>query len=533
MNRWRGGVGNSVALLVLILGAWVAPAGGADFDDDSHADLAVGVPFENVGALADAGALNVLYGTGSGLTATRDQLWVQDDLSADISEELDLFGDALAAGDFDGDGAIDLAVGVPWEDIGTAIYGGAVHVLYGLRGVGLTETGNQLWHQDSPGIGGAAETDDEFGTSLAVGDFDGDGYDDLAVGAMREDIGLANDAGAVNVIYGGSGGLASIDDQVWWEGENGLGGTPEAVDWFGFALVGGDFDGDGYDDLAVGIPREDVAGVMESGEVVILYGTSQGLSAADSQAWAQGRDGVPDAPEEQDFFGWELGSGDFNGDGFADLGIGAPSENLVGAVVALYGSVDGLTGTGTGIWAQVESEEGCQFGSSLVAGDLDGDGHDELVVGIPWEDLGSILDAGAVEILHGGPGGLFRPLIFDIWHQDVSGVLDAAEAYDEFGSALAAGDFNHDTYVDLAVGVPREDTLGVVDAGVVQVLYGSVNGVTAAGNQLWHQNSPGIDGSAEYDDRFGEALVAVPRGRQIFADGFETGDTSAWSTTVP
>jgi len=65
------------------------------------------------------------------------------------------------------------------------------------------------------------------------------------------------------------------------------------------------------------------------------------------------------------------------------------------------------------------------------------------------------------------------------------------------------------------------------------VLYGSVNGVTAAGNQLWHQNSPGIDGSAEYDDRFGEALAAVPRGRQIFSDDFESGDTSAWSGTVP
>ncbi len=122
--------------------------GAADFDKDGYADLAVGVEWENVGSLADAGAVNILYGSSSGISATGDQIWDQDDLmTTDGSEEHDCFGQVLTAGDFDGDGAVDLAVGVSGEDIGTAMDAGAVHILYGSTPNGLAVTGNQLWHQ--------------------------------------------------------------------------------------------------------------------------------------------------------------------------------------------------------------------------------------------------------------------------------------------------------------------------------------------------------------------------------------------------
>jgi hypothetical protein len=251
----------------------------------------------------------------------------------------------------------------------------------------------------------------------------------------------------------------------------------------------------------------------------------------------QGVAGVPNTAEDDDRFGSSLASGDFNGDGYGDLGIAAVREDWgsvidAGAVVVLLGSVDGLTADGSQIWVDSAYEEGDRYGVGLAAGDLDGNGYDELVVGIPGKEVGAVADGGALEILHGGPNGLYRPAAADVWHQDSTDVLDIAESSDGFGATLAIGDFDDDAFPDLAVGVIGEDVAGISNAGAVQILYGSEAGVTAAGNQLWHQDSPGVDGSAEQDDRFGGVLEAVPRGRRVFADGFESGDTWWWSVTV-
>ena len=135
-----------------------------DFDGDGKDDLAIGAPGEDIGAIADAGAVNVLYGSGSGLTASGDQLWHQGVAGVMGGAEAgDLFGSSLACGDYDGDGKDDLAIGAPGEDVGALVDAGAVNVLYG-SGSGLTATGDQLWHQDSAGILGGAEAGDLFGS---------------------------------------------------------------------------------------------------------------------------------------------------------------------------------------------------------------------------------------------------------------------------------------------------------------------------------------------------------------------------------
>src|SRR5215204_5534200 len=177
----------------------------ADFNGDGAADLAIGALGEN----SSSGVVHVLYGSATvGLTATGSQLWSQDSPGiGGAAEPDDIFGEALAAGDFNGDGAADLAIGASGENS----FAGVVHVLYGSATVGLTATGSQLWSQDSPGIGGAAEPDDLFGEALAAADFNGDGAADLAIGASGEN----SFAGVVQVLYGSGTGLTATGSQVW------------------------------------------------------------------------------------------------------------------------------------------------------------------------------------------------------------------------------------------------------------------------------------------------------------------------------
>lgn len=509
---WAGLVG----LLVLLLAGPAARPGLADFDGNGYADLAIGVPYENVGSATDAGSVSVVYGTSAGLSSTGDQYWHQNYLGGSTAEPFDYFGMALAVGDFDGDGYFDLAVGVPHEDVGSVGQAGAVNVIYGSAGGGLDVAGNQYWNQDEPGMGGAAEEDDHFGSALAAGDFNGDGYDDLAVGIPEEDIGTTADAGGMMILYGSAGGLTAAGT-VWNEGSE-----AETGDRYGAALAAGDFDHDGYDDLAVGIPFEDLVSVVNSGAVQIYYGSSGGLiERVSNDFWHQDRSGVADTADENDFFGLALTGGDFNGDGYLDLAVGVPYEDVgssavvdAGAVNVLYGSESGITGSGSDYWhqdvASIQSfcEEQDRFGFALAAGDLDGDGYADLAVGVPYEDWNDP-DTGIVQVLYGAAGGL-TDVGNQVWRQGSAGIIDNEEADDRFGFALAAGDFDGDGYTDLAIGVPYEAIEATDQAGAVHALYGSAAGLAAAGNQFWYQGGGGLQGTAETGDRFGYALAAIP-----------------------
>ncbi len=450
-----------------------------DFDGDGFEDLAVGIPFDN-GA---RGAVNVFSGSADGISDAAVQGWKQGAGGlAGVDEEEDRFGYSLAAGNFNGDDFDDLAIGVPGDNT-AAGKSGAVFVLYG-SATGLVPGGSQLWFQDGGDVPGEAREGDSFGFSLAAGDFDGDGNDDLAIGVPNDNT-AAGDSGAVNVLYGSPTGLAGAGSQIWNRDGDGLPGDPEESDSFGYALAAGDFDGDGNADLAVGVPGDNTA-LVRSGSVTVLFGSGTGLSDAGSRSWSAASDGVPGDPAEGDLFGYSLASGDFDGDGAADLAVGAPGTAVgdaedAGAVTVLYGaSGAGLSGTGSQSWSretlQGTPQAGDAFGSALAAGDFEDDGDDDLAVGVPNDD-GGAEDAGAVNVIYGSPEGL-SALRNQLWTQ--AGLEEGgAEAGDAFGRALAGGDFDGDNTADLAIGAPGEDLLvasdNVVDAGVVNVLYGTRN----------------------------------------------------------
>jgi hypothetical protein len=311
----------------------------------------------------------------------------------------------------------------------------------------LTGSGSQTFTQNSPGVGSAAEPEDFFGGALAAGDFDNDGFADLAVGAPLESIGGINAAGAVNVLYGTAAGLTGSGSQTFTQNSPGVGSAAEEDDFFGDALAAGDFDNDGFADLAVGAPLESIGGILQAGAVNVLYGTAAGLTGSGSQTFTQNSPGVGSTAELGDRFGSALAAGDFDNDGSADLAIGAPAEAIgsiivAGAVNVLYGTAAGLTGSGS-----------------------------------------------------------------QTFTQNSPGVGSAAEAFDLFGGALAAGDFDKDGFADLAIGVPGESVGSIVDAGAANVLYGSPTGLTGSGSQTFTQNSPGVGSAAEEDDFFGDPLA--------------------------
>jgi hypothetical protein len=425
----------------------VAPG---DFNKDGFVDLAVGVPYEDIGASVNAGVVNVLYGGTSGLTVTYSQMLTQIPL-ADDPETDDTFGAALTTGDFNGDGYADLAVGVPNEDLGDPAVNsaGAVNVLYGSSS-GLSDAHNQFLHQGAGTYG--IEAGDHFGQAVRSGDFNGDGYSDLAVGVPGQDIGVP-DAGVVQVFLGSASGLSTGPGtgQVFSQGEDEILDTPEAGDGFGSAFAAQDFDADGYTDLAVGVPDEDLGGAAE-GVVHVLFGSNQGLTGVGSQLWSQDETGDPDGAESNDHFGFRLTAGDLNCDGYADLAVGAPYEDVgeggvvdAGAVTILYGSGAGPVGQDSQFLYQGMSnitgalEENDGFGFALAAGDFDGDGCGDLVVGVPYEEIGSptIENAGVVHVLPGSPAGLLTEPD-QVWHQNKTDVEGEAQAGDLFGYAVAA-----------------------------------------------------------------------------------------------
>ncbi|GEM_PF-2921605 len=394
-----------------------------DFNGDGKDDLAVGVN-ENLGVLTDAGAVQVVYGSTKGLTAAGNQLWHKDTPGVrGEARTRDFFGGKLAVGDFNGDGYADLVASTSGSDFGNP---NTVSVLHG-SAQGLTTDNNQIWRQGQNGLQGQEKVEDalagvafgdRFGSALATGDFNGDGKDDLAIGDYLEMVNGKTSAGAVNVLYGSDTGLIAANNQLWHQDVKGMQGAAQASGWYGHSLAAADFNGDGKDDLAVGIPTMTVDGREEAGAVGVLYGSKYGLTAQGNQIFTQNSPGMDNTTAEfGDTFGAVLATGDFNGDGYADLAIGVHNESFgtvlsAGAVDILYGSADGLTTAGSQTWHQnlVEVEgyatDYARFGQSLTVGDFNNDGYADLAIGLE-KNFGV---GGAVAILFGSAQGLTSDL---------------------------------------------------------------------------------------------------------------------------
>ena len=427
------------------VGASIGGSGDSDrcdIDGDGYGDLVIGAPGESVGAIGGAGAFHVIYGSASGPSVTGDQAFSQETHGVGgVAEVGDFLGVVTVCADLDGDGFADVVVGAPYEDIGVKVNAGSIHIMYGSHGglsTGSAAARSVAWHQDTPGVKGVAEASDGFGNALAIGDFNGDGNPDLAVGVSGEAIGSVAGAGAVHLFVGTSSGPSVVGNSALHQARPGVRGAVEEDDRFGSNLAVGDFDADGYADLAIGVPFEDIGSLIDAGAVQIIPGGPSGLSVAGDYSIHQNSPGFAGGSEPGDRFGDFTTTGDFDGDGFDDLAVGVPFEDIgpvtdAGATQVVYGSRAGLTGARDVAYHQDTPgvrgvvEPGDRFGGKLVAGDFDANGRDDLAISSPFEDVGSVVDAGTVHLLLG------RGIIYVSDNPQVTGYIKVTPRWNNRG----------------------------------------------------------------------------------------------------
>ncbi len=451
-----------------------------DFDNDGYDDLAAAAPFEDRDGVTDAGTVNVFYGTPDGIGSGGAEVLHQG-VAGTTNEDFDYFGYSLAVGDIDADGYDDLIVGSPHEDLGAITNAGWIFTFFGSSNGLLDPSGTASYERISQASAGTISEDfDYFGWSLASGDIDGDGYDDVAIGCPYEDWGATVDSGRLTVLYGASGGLrvggTATFEHLW---QDAAGAANVAQDLFGWAVTVGDIDGDGYDDAVASTPWKDFSGGITNGGWIYTFlssssGLLSNLGAATYERLSQ--DSVNTPREDGDQFGYSLLLTDIDGDGYSDLVAGTPHEDFGtmvdgGWIIPIYGTANGLRSGGTTTFERISQsslgttrEAGDLFGFSLASGDWNGDGNQDVVASSPYEGLSGEDHAGWVIKVNGSASGLLPTSGLARWSESSMGGV--REAHDHLGYSVAVGDFDGDGDAELATGAPDEDS-GPINSGAV------------------------------------------------------------------
>ncbi|MDT0466361.1 VCBS repeat-containing protein [Streptomyces gibsoniae] len=463
--------------VVLSTPASAAPSGlQGDFNGDGYRDVAVAAPAATVNGKSWAGQVAVVYGTASGPNPAKHQLISQNTAGIpDDAERNDQFGDQIATADLNRDGYSDLVVGTPHEKVGSAQDAGTVTIVWGSRNGlsgGTTVKNPQTLYGSY------------FGLSIAAADFTGDGKPDLAISAQSD---ARTPAWRIRLIRGpfaksGTTGKVSsyspgVDKPVLTAGRvsgdtkadlvvTGLRpdhdqlatavyyrGAPDGISKAATLRSAataaiGDLNKDGFGDIVLGNPEDpaDEPSASTGGKIHIIYGTSSGPSATRRVSLSQNTAGVPDSSEYGDRFGQALAIGDFDKDGYGDLAVGAPGETFgddsdyrasAGAITLLRGSAAGLSTTRPVFLTQDSPgvpdtvETGDRFGQTLLASDVNHDGHADLTAVAAQEND----PEGAAWFLPGASSTLYSTTASTTFTPARLGL--PSRTYTEFGAGLA------------------------------------------------------------------------------------------------
>ncbi|WP_170843187.1 FG-GAP and VCBS repeat-containing protein [Streptomyces oceani] len=372
-------------------------------------------------------------------------------------------------------------------------------------------------------------------------DFNKDGHADLVSTAPKSEVSGESNAGYVAVTYGSADGTDPEQRQVISQQDEDVPGIAQANARFGAEAVARDLDGDGYTDLAVRVEKKNHD--EYDGGAILMWGSDKGLhggvyvndggngddltggdfngdgkadlflESGQQEGLALGpfsREGVPaklgPAPEANDFTA-DTVAGDMTGDGKDDLVRFSRYENNAHPAQFYQGTEEGLRATDTRLPA----------GRTGALGDVDKDGYADLVMS-PHPQNAASQPPNSVRVFYGSSSGPNVEEPGPVIDQDTEGVPGKKEQGDEFGEALDAGDVNGDGYADIAVGSPGETAQGRKAAGTMVLLRGGEGGLSGDGAQVVDQATPEVPGKHEAKDRFGDSTRMLDADNDGHAD---------------